>query len=392
MKKITFIIFTIICFLTLNVKAFQKTGFFSVTGYINNKSDTRLILSYLDAKGKSINDTTVSTNGSFIFKGYINEPTLAYLMGNVKNGSIDDPNFTEIYLEPNKMTVSITENNFKYLKVTSSKTQDELESLREIQKPILIKLDTLNINFGKLRRAYTNGDKSDSTSKKISILRAELLTYLNQINKMSFSFVINNPNSYASAGLLGTKLNINSLPVDSAKFYYYGLNPKIQSSFWGRKINEGITSKENSSINKIAPIFSLNDINGNKITLADYKDKKYVLLDFWASWCIPCRESTPEIKKLYEKYQTKGLEIISVSIDDNEKSWRTAVLKDQIPWRNVLVGSKPAPLSLKTLYNIIPVPSYVLIDKNGKIIGRPQSINEINDKESLTQLLENIFN
>lgn len=384
---ILILIFSIV----FQVNGQQFNSNFIINGKITNRNEGFIVIKYINSKNASITDTAKINQGKFFFKGFIAEPTLAYIIGNAKTSSIDDVNFTDLYIEPKKMDILISENEFKFLKVKGSKTQDEIQVLKDLQKPIQIQLIPLNKKFSELRKAYSEGDKSEQNKTALANTRKEILEFVNQIEKTNFEFVLKNPNSYASAILLGARLDLNSLPIDSAKYYYQSLNAEVQSSYWGKKVFQNLQAKENSTLGKIAPSFKLKDINGKEIALADYKNKKYVLLDFWASWCLPCRESTPAIKLLYEKYQKLGLEIISVSIDDKEKSWRAAVAKDEIPWRNILVGSKSDPNSLKTLYNVVPVPDYILIDKEGKIIGRPLSIKDLNDNNSLTKLLENIF-
>ena len=127
-----------------------------------------------------------------------------------------------------------------------------------------------------------------------------------------------------------------------------------------------------------------------EVNLINFKNKNYVLLDFWASWCIPCRQSTPALIRTYNLYKEKGLEIISISVDDNEKAWKEAVLKDKIPWLNIITGSKPNTQSLRTLYNVTPVPTYILIDKDGIIVGRYEGADDKLNIELLNDL-EKVF-
>jgi thiol-disulfide isomerase/thioredoxin len=113
----------------------------------------------------------------------------------------------------------------------------------------------------------------------------------------------------------------------------------MQQSGPGKEIAKEIDQLRSGSPGSIAKDFSATDLNGRKFTLSDLKGK-YILIDFWASWCVPCRKSMPHVKELYARYKDKGLEIIGVSDDDNNQAaWKKAVDKDGTGiWHNVLRG------------------------------------------------------
>jgi peroxiredoxin len=367
----------------------QNQNNFTITGGISGGEQNHIILKYTNDLNIFISDTAKITKGTFKFTGKINEPSLAYLVGKVKNQSVDDPNFTEIFLEPKKMQINVNDGKFKYLEMVGSKTQTEYEGFRNSQKDILLKSNQLGIAFGNARIAYNQSEKSASSKKNLDSIRVETLLITDKIQQEEKKFSHKNPNSYVSAYFLFR----NSLPVDSISIIYQNLSPVIKSSFWGLKVYEKISNTKASNIEQTAPLFEIKDKNGDWVRLIDYKNKNYVLLDFWASWCIPCRQATPSFKKLYEQYHSKGLEIISVSIDDNEKNWLKAVADDQMDlWRNIMVGSKDNSNSIRKLYQVQPVPTYILINREGIIIGRYTGIDEKeNQNLGLTKKLEEEF-
>ncbi|MRT94710.1 TlpA disulfide reductase family protein [Ancylomarina sp. 16SWW S1-10-2] len=139
---------------------------------------------------------------------------------------------------------------------------------------------------------------------------------------------------------------------------------EIRESYY---LKEMLIRKENMervAIGKQAPIFSLTSVNGEEIALDRYKGK-YLLVDFWASWCGPCRAGIPNLKEIYKDYKSKGLEILSVSTDADEKAWLKAVDQEQMPWSQVRDTK-----SISNAYNITYIPMIFLIDPNGKIIDK----------------------
>jgi thiol-disulfide isomerase/thioredoxin len=121
--------------------------------------------------------------------------------------------------------------------------------------------------------------------------------------------------------------------------------------------------------------FTKPDPDGNMITLSKLRGK-YVLIDFWGSWCGACRYGTPHIKELYAKYKNKGLEILGVSIEKSKdlaeakRLWKNAIKEDGVPWLNVINNEADMKQNIPKLYQVVGYPTYILLDKEGNIIGR----------------------
>lgn len=181
---------------------------------------------------------------------------------------------------------------------------------------------------------------------------------------------------------------VTSYPdVEAAAFMYYNFSreatydelkagferftPRVQQSFLAQRLREDLVSRKATEPGLEAPDFTLPDREANAVTLSALRGQ-VVLVDFWASWCKPCRASMPGLKELYAKYHDKGFEILGVSIDSDAEAWQKAVAEDEIPWIHVLDASQGKGRSTLAaeLYGVRAVPTFFLIDREGKIIGK----------------------
>ena len=176
---------------------------------------------------------------------------------------------------------------------------------------------------------------------------------------------------------------------DTYESVFQNFSEKIKSSTEGIEMREKLKYFKQSKKGSIAPEFSFKDINGENISLKDYKDKKYILIDFWASWCSPCRQELPYIKELYKKYGSKGFEIISITKDENLENWKRAILKEKIDvWKQISILENNN--SIEKDYFVFGIPHKILIDKNGVIIGKWKGSGGKNQAE-LENLLKEKF-
>lgn len=145
---------------------------------------------------------------------------------------------------------------------------------------------------------------------------------------------------------------------------------------WKEQEAEKVLRNSQLQVGATAPAFSYPSADG-KTTFepADFKGK-YLVIDFWASWCGPCRNVIPEIKELYSKYNQKGLEILSVSIDSKEKDWKAALKEEAMPWPGQILAPN-AGKEVLNLYQFNAIPHIVLLDKDGKIIGRNLTMSQL---------------
>jgi thiol-disulfide isomerase/thioredoxin len=279
------------------------------------------------------------------------------------------------------------------------------EQLAKSEANIQKELDNLHINTRKIndsiRKLMKECDsqiklEKDSITKSKLELRFDELFDILDLNdiaelKINLDYAKQHPSSLYCLELV--QRQISRQPgknfYDDFEEVYTNASPEVRNSDSGKKMAEQLYYFKQSKVGSLAPEFTVKDINGKPLSLNDYKENKYVLIDFWASWCAPCREELPYIKELYKKYSNDGFEVISISQDKDLEAWKTAILKDKIEsWRH-FATLENNDLILKN-YFVNGIPHKILIDKQGKIIGKWKGSGEKNKKE-LQNLLAEIF-
>lgn len=274
----------------------------------------------------------------------------------------------------NNSSLSGTKKNIK----EDTYANDE-ERLAKMIKPIYNNIDSVKELIVKKNNELlkiSGLPAKNIAQQNIDSLNEILAQLFTQSTTVQFDFIRNNPSSFLSLDRLTMMLwNNAELPlyVDTITTLYNHLNKNIQNSVSGRHFKLMLTNLNNSKVGSLAPQFTLNDINNHPISLSSFRNKEYVLLDFWASWCVPCRSDIPRLKVFYKKYHQNGLEIIGISKDDDASLWKKAIAEDKTEnWGHILAPySKQNIDSLITnKYSVYTIPVKILINKEGLIIGR----------------------
>lgn len=361
---------------------------FTLKGEVAGRSNGRIILSYQDSTNVWIYDTTQLENGKFSFQGFINQPTLG-ILGDPKYVNGREVNSVPLFLEPKKLTVKLTEGDYENASLKGSKTQDEYNVFLKEKNEVEVKWDSVNYKFDQLSTIY-NSNQTDSiekmvVSEKMDEMRMKMKQKDQEIEDIRYRYIAQFPDSYITAYFLAF---LQDRP--SIEFYekaYGKFSDKVKKSRYGKSIRKNIERRLLVDLGAISPEFSAFNPEEKKITLSKMKGK-IVLLDFWASWCIPCREGIPDLKKYYELYHSKGFEVVTISVDRNKSDWKEAILEDKIThFNNVRTNDEIA----KGYENVfLPIPSQILINSEGKIIWKDTFNKETNSK-SLNSVLLEIF-
>jgi len=360
----------------------------------NSKDTEYLILSYLGEQGYEIEDTVSLKNQKAVFKGKINGGTLAFLRSNTSTTLMSDPNHTHFYMHPAKMSITLKEDAFKEGILKGSVSQDDYMRLKAQLNSVENRQRDLVIERNRLFKEMQTGKNPKEAQKGFNKILEDIKAVRAEKQNEELRFIKNNPDSYVSVNELLGLANSNTIPMDLIEELYQSLSDKVKKSTYGKRILQNIENYKQSRTGSMAANFAAEDPSGKNISLTDFKGK-YVLLDFWADWCKPCKEDQPLIKKMYSEYHKKGLEVIGVSYDRSREAWLQAIKKEELDlWHHVLDEFKN--MNVNTIgqtFKVKPIPAYILIDPRGIIAGRYAAAdsNRQNTLEDLEQDLKDIF-
>jgi peroxiredoxin len=221
---------------------------------------------------------------------------------------------------------------------------------------------TFKAEKGKFRDAIILGSKTQNQQNKLDIA----IKNSHKETKENISFIRKHPNSIISANILS--VYASTWGKDTTAVLYSTLSPEIKNTSYGKNIFEFITLNKNLKVGDKYIDFTQPNTEGKNISLSDFSGK-IVLLEFWGSWCGPCREGNPELVKIFNEFKNIGFDILGVASDDKKEIWIEAVQKDSLTWQNVcdLKGDKN---KAALIYGVSYYPTNFLIDRNGIIIAK----------------------
>ncbi|WDF77133.1 TlpA disulfide reductase family protein [Mucilaginibacter sp. KACC 22773] len=330
--------------------------------------------------GSNQTDSTAIKNGSFSFKGKIDQPESAYLIINKKGTGINIPeiSYTSLYLEKGLIHVT-SPGLLDKARIAGGLLNTDNAKLIQALTPSTAKTAALEKEYQAASEEQRKSKEfSEAIDKKSSALRQEQ-------KAVYLEFIKGNPNSLVS--LFALKIYAGAVPdVAQVEPVFNTLSVSVRSSKMGTEYGAEIARMKRTAIGAIAPDFTQTDTSGRAVSLHDYKGK-YVLLDFWASWCGPCRAENPNVVKNFNAYKDKGFTVLGVSLDQpNAKDkWVKAVHDDHLEWTQVsdLKGWKN---EAAQLYAVKAIPQNFLIGPDGTIIGKDLH------GDGLSKKLAEIFN
>jgi thiol-disulfide isomerase/thioredoxin len=337
----------------------EATGFV-INGKITGAMDSLSVI----IRNEHFKDSTILNYGEFSFSGKTDTPRKIIL-------KIENASAAKVFwLENSKINIEGDFNDLEFAKVTGGQNQKVLNIRDSLKNPLLKAMKNI---ISQVENKKMADIQKDSIMAKHRVLSKN-------IEDVEKQFVKDYPNTLEGIILLGVKrANWNR---DTVSTIFATMNDEIQNTEYGILISEYLKSSKNPQIGDKYIDFSLKNTEDKTVILSENLGN-YTLIDFWASWCIPCRQENPNLIELYNKYNKKGLQIIGASMDREKSDWLKAVKDDKLPWPNVIDLADLQSNNIFLLYDVRFVPDNLLLDKDGIIIARNLRGEELKKKLQL---------
>ncbi|MCO4294061.1 AhpC/TSA family protein [Solitalea sp. MAHUQ-68] len=331
---------------------------FVLNGKIKELKDgEKVILLYRNYKEVDTISTAVVNNGSFTLMGSLASPT--YLKLNV-------PGKEEIPLFIENTSMTIAGESLMLAKIEGSKSNAEFELFQKSMQAILLEMRKIGDSA---RLAYEQKDqvKVDKILANLDALEVKRV-------QLARTFATANPNSFVSPVVI---LTTDKYDLDPAVYQpiYEKFSPAVKAGIAAQTIKSRLDAALTINVGDKAPALAAKTPDGNDLSLAEVLKKgELTLVDFWASWCGPCRREGAEILKLYNQYHEKGFNVLGVSLDTNADAWKKAIAEDKTNWNHIAELNNT---KLKAAFGIIKIPAIFLLDKDGKVIAKDPKVEEL---------------
>lgn len=325
---------------------------YSLNGNVKGSKQNKVYLKKRD-KGNWISiDSTIIKNEKFVFKGNVNLPEMYFI--NIPDYKCLIP----FFIENTEITFNIKADSINDFSVLGSKTQKKYETYSENLNNFDKKLNNLYSQYKNLKK-----NKNELLLKNIENLMDSLY---NSKDKFTKDYIFKNNKTVISSYL--AYINSYQFSLNELDSAINNFDKSLDSSVYVKLLNNRLNILKRVDINQPILNFSMNDENNNPVSTASFKGK-YLLIDFWASWCSPCRAENPNVVKAYNLFHKKGFEILGVSFDQNKEKWLKAIKDDKLNWKHVsdLKGWNNA---VGKLYGVRSIPQNILINKEGIIIAK----------------------
>jgi len=359
MKRIQLIILVILCPFVMSAQnvAYKVSG--RLQEFKQARGGKAFLIFYNG--NKTITDSTLVNDGQFTFQGTISDYSSAQLiLDHSGNGLRKAQDIIQIYLEKGLITV-LGKDSLKSAKVSGAVINKQNARYKELLKANSENLKSISDKWSKII------PKDTSMRKLNDQLAAAYQKEVLAREHLNIQFVKENTDAEISADIL-SRVAGPMIKVEKIEPLYNSLSEKVRKTRTGVKLGQDLALTKATYVGSLSPAFAKDDINGKLIQLTDLKGK-YVLIDFWASWCTPCRAENPYVIKAYNQFKGKGFEVLGISLDKDKTAWLKAVKDDALPYIQILDEAATGE-RIADKYAVKAIPQNFLVDPSGKIIAR----------------------
>lgn len=376
MKKITLLVASTLVLISCNN---LKDNEFLITGTADGvKNGKKVFVETQTETGFIAKDTAVVENGKFELKGTSETIDLGFIR--IEDQSISLP----IILEEGKISVAIKTDTILNSKISGTDNNDKFQSFNDASKVVVNK----KMKFEKANLERITAAKKANDTVTVNQIMKEYGKFQEDLNKVSKNFIKNNPDAYLSVLLLENFLMRQYLTAEEITSYFAKIDKSLLNTKSAKNIKKVLDAIKNDPAAKVevggkAPEFSAKNPEGKQISLKESMGK-VTIIDFWASWCGPCRGENPNVVALYKEMHAKGLNIIGVSLDKDAAKWKEAIEKDGLVWpqiSNLKFWDEP----IAKQYNVESIPATFILDAKGVIVARDLRGDAL--KAKVTELL-----
>ncbi len=341
--------------------SYGQQNYFTIVGKLAKKIAYKYVyLNYESTEGFK-QDSSLIKNGVFHFKGFPVYGTHAYIQ--LKGNGAMDPdegNQFDFSIEPVNFKIQV-DGNLNESHIDGSPINKDFQEIKRILRPVELAREKWYERYEQFK-LIANPDSNELNKYSIEYQKLE-----QDETNLAVDYIANHPGSFPSLMALGKFYP--RLTLRQIEDLWDNLKESLKQTPLGKELRIQLNSMNAVQIGKTAPDFSARDTSGNMVSLSSLKGK-YLLLDFWASWCGPCRNENPNVVKAYQKFKDKNFEILGVSLDDEhaKEKWLKAIKDDQLTWVQVS-DLKGWQSEVAELYHVRGIPQNFLLNPEGVIIA-----------------------
>ncbi|MBN1118412.1 MAG: AhpC/TSA family protein [Bacteroidales bacterium] len=323
---------------------------FEITATLEGLSDNATIYLY-DRGNREYIDTAYATNSVVKFTGEVENISNYYLIYKYDNGASD---YVQIWVDNVPITVTGSLESLSDAAVVGTDVQKQSLDLKAVLEPYENRIDSIYSVY--------NEDDEEAAQFLSDLYDTIMLAEANAKKQ----FVKDHPEYFYSVIIL--ERLIREMTPEEGKEMYAAIPEENKANSFGEGIEKYLLLNKNLQVGDTYVDLALKNVDGNEVKLSEVATGKYVLIDFWASWCNPCRQENPNLKKAIDNFGDKGFTVYAVSLDTKEDSWKKAIEEDEISWTTV-IDTKAFDSDAALMYSVRYIPHNFLLSPEGEILA-----------------------